>query len=107
MSDQDLPGYMDSVFPQITLPNRNGSMWVFIAIEQKDTIYQGMFFKYVDGNMQRWVQELGNLCCRPQMLSYTVHSFGIDGHNVLLRQGILKRFLDAKNIIKALGQTQR
>lgn len=70
----------------------------FIATEQKDTIYQVIiFFKYVDGNMRRWVQELGNLCCRPQMLSYNFHSCEIDGHNGLLRQEILKRFLAASH----------
>lgn len=44
MSDRDLPGYMDSVLLQITLPNRNGSRWFFIATEQKDTIYQVIIF---------------------------------------------------------------
>lgn len=47
--------------------------------------------------MRWWVLELGNLCCRPQILSYNAHSCGTDGHNGLLRQVILKRFLDANH----------
>lgn len=47
--------------------------------------------------MSWWVLELGNLCCRPQILSYNAHSCGIDGHNGLLRQVILKSFLDASH----------